>query len=209
MFGEPETNPMGWDKTTIGDSCHYVKDGPHVSPDYVEDGTGVPFISTRNLVGRHGIDWSTAKYISEDDYEMYIRKCNPEKGDILYTKGGTTGIACYVDTEICFANWVHVAVLKFGGQLDGIYFENMLNSDYCYRQSQMLTKGIANRDLVLSAIKQIVFYLPPLPLQEKFADFVRQVDKSKFTVLTAVRNVRNLQGRVKICFLGGNPYDKF
>lgn len=92
LFGDPESNPMGWAKTTIGDSCHYVKDGPHVSPPYVEEGKGVPFISTRNLVGG-GIDWSSAKYISESDYETYIKKCKPEKGDMLYTKGGTTGIA--------------------------------------------------------------------------------------------------------------------
>ncbi len=44
MFGDPVTNPMGWKQTTIGDSCHYVKDGPHVSPKYIEDGTGIPFI---------------------------------------------------------------------------------------------------------------------------------------------------------------------
>jgi len=182
MFGDPVTNPMGWMRSTIGESCHYVKDGPHVSPKYVEDGTGIPFISTRNLVGSDGIDWSTAKYISEADYEIYTKKCKPERGDILYSKGGTTGIARYVNTDIRFANWVHVAVLKFGDNLNGIFFEHMLNSDYCYRQSQLLTKGIVNRDLVLGSMKQVQFFIPPLDLQTRFADFVRQADKSKFEI---------------------------
>ena len=163
MFGDPVTNPMGWEVSTIGESCHYVKDGPHVSPKYVEDGTGIPFISTRNLVAGDGIDWSTAKYISEADYEVYTKKCKPEKGDMLYTKGGTTGIARYVDTERVFANWVHIAVLKFGGVLNGVFFENMLNSDYCYQQSQLFTKGIANKDLVLGSMKQIKLYIPRSP----------------------------------------------
>ena len=55
-------------------------------------------------------------------------------------------------------------------------------SDYCYEQSQRLTKGIANRDLVLSAMAQIKMYRPPMEIQEQFADFVHQVDKSKVVV---------------------------
>jgi len=178
MFGDPQENSMEWQETTIGDSCYYVKDGPHVSPDYVENGEGIPFISGRNIIKGY-IDWSTAKYVSENDYKTFIKKCNPQKGDILYSKGGTTGIAKYVDTDIKFANWVHLAVLKFDDNLNGIFFENMLNSYYCYQQSQQLTKGIANRDLVLGSMKQISFYVPPIELQNQFATFVQQVDKLK------------------------------
>ena len=98
---------------------------------------------------------------------------------MLYSKGGTTGIAKLVDVDIEFANWVHVAVLKFDDSLNGVFFENMLNCNYCYDQSQRLTKGIANRDLVLSAMAQIKMYKPPLELQEQFATFVEQVNKSK------------------------------
>ena len=58
----------------------------------------------------------------------------------------------------------------------------MLNSDYCYKQSQRLTKGIANKDLVLSAMAQIKLYKPPLGLQEQFANFVGQTNKSKLTI---------------------------
>mgnify|MGYP001625494991 FL=1 len=132
----------------------------------------------RNIING-SIDFSTAKYISEKDYFESIKKCHPQKGDILYSKGGTTGIAKLVDVDIDFANWVHVAVLKFDDSLNGVFFENMLNCDYCYDQSQQLTKGIANRDLVLSAMAQIKMYKPPLELQKNFAAFVAQVDKSK------------------------------
>jgi type I restriction enzyme S subunit len=178
MFGDPVTNPLGWEETTIGDSCYYVKDGPHVSPDYVTSDEGVPFISVRNIINGY-IDWSTAKYVSENDYNAFIKKCNPQKGDILYSKGGTTGIAKYVDTDLRFVNWVHLAVLKFDNNLNGVFFENMLNSAFCYEQSQRLTKGIANRDLVLGSMKKIEFYLPPIDLQNQFANFVLHVDKLK------------------------------
>ena len=164
----------------MGQECYYIKDGPHKSPPYIDDPTGIPFISTRNVVNGDGIDWSTAKYISEESYQECIKKCKPEKGDILYSKGGTTGIAKLVDTDKKFANWVHVAVLKFGSNLDGKFFECMLNSDYCYAQSQQLTKGVVNRDFVLSAIAKVKIIVPPIPLQLEFVNFIQQVDKSKY-----------------------------
>lgn len=187
MFGDPVTNPMGWSEATIGDECFYIKDGPHKSlPDIGKENGGHPFISVRNIVNGY-IDFSSARYISDEDYADAIKKCHPEKGDMLYSKGGTTGIAKLIDIDEKFANWVHVAVLKFDkSKLNGIFFENMLNGAYCYEQSQRLTKGIANRDLVLSAMAQIQIYRPPIELQNQFADFVTQADKSKAAIQKAL-----------------------
>ena len=192
LFGDPSSNPMGWKETTVGEECHYIKDGPHKSLPDVGEGNGYPFISVRNIVNGY-IDFSTAKYISKQDYLDSIKKCHPQKGDMLYSKGGTTGIAKLVDVDVEFANWVHVAVLKFDDSLNGIFFENMLNSDYCYDQSQKLTKGIANRDLVLSAMAQIKMYKPPLELQEQFAAFVEQTDKSKLVVQQSIDQLETLK----------------
>ena len=188
MFGDPATNPMKWEETSVGQECYYIKDGPHKSlPDIGKENGGHPFISVRNIVNRV-IDFTTARYISDEDYAEARKKCCPEKGDILYSKGGTTGIAKLIDVETEFANWVHLAVLKFDkDKLNGVFFENMLNCDYCYDQSQRLTKGIANRDLVLSAMAQIKMYRPPKILQDQFAAFVKQVDKSKFIYRYAIK----------------------
>lgn len=191
MFGDMESNPKKWRESTVGQECYYIKDGPHKSPPYVDE--GIPFISTRNVVNGDGIDWSTAKYISEVDYLECIKKCKPEKGNILYSKGGTTGIAKLIETDRRFANWVHVAVLKFGEQLNGKFFERMLNMNYCYQQSQRLTKGIANRDFVLSAIAQVKIFVPPIGLQKQYEEFVRQTDKSKAEIQNALNELEILK----------------
>ena len=100
MFGDPVTNPMRWPETTVGTECHYIKDGPHKSlPDIGKENGGHPFISVRNIVN-HTIDFTIAKYISDEDYANARKKCCPEKGDMLYSKGGTTGIAKLIDTDI-------------------------------------------------------------------------------------------------------------
>ncbi|MBQ8805920.1 MAG: restriction endonuclease subunit S [Bacteroidaceae bacterium] len=201
LFGDPSSNPMRWKETTVGEECHYIKDGPHKSLPDVGEENGYPFISVRNIVNGY-IDFSTAKYISKQDYLDSIKKCHPQKGDMLYSKGGTTGIAKLVDVDVEFANWVHVAVLKFDDSLNGIFFENMLNSDYCYDQSQKLTKGIANRDLVLSAMAQIKMYKPPLELQQQFAAFVEQTDKSKLATTETLKYLEELKAALMSQYFG-------
>ena len=79
MFGDPFTNPKGWERIVLGDVITGASDGPHVSPQYSE--LGIPFLSTRHI--RHGaIDWNDLKFISPEDAEIQWRKCKPQRGDI-------------------------------------------------------------------------------------------------------------------------------
>ncbi|QNU23127.1 restriction endonuclease subunit S [Geobacillus thermoleovorans] len=164
MFGDLKNNRYNWPIAELGDVCISIKDGPHVSPKYTQK--GIPFISVNNIINNKW-DFTNVKYISETDYEIFAKRCKPEKGDILYTKGGTTGFAKYIDIDIKFMNWVHLAVLKYDKNImDGIFLTHMLNSHFCYAQSQKYTRGIANRDLVLSQMKKIKVLVPPLERQK-------------------------------------------
>ena len=69
------------------------------------------FITGGN-VRPNGIDFKNVKFISPELHLELSKRCKPEKGDILYTKGGTTGIARVNTYDIYFNVWVHVAVLK-------------------------------------------------------------------------------------------------
>ena len=185
LFGDAATNPTGWPVSDVGDVILSASDGPHVSPNYVEE--GVPFLSTRHVrVG--GMNWEDIKFISYEDAQIHWKKCKPERGDILYTKGGTTGIAKAVDFDQQVAIWVHIALLKPNkSKVESIWLEAMLNSAFCYQQSQRLTHGIANRDLGLTRMVKIKIFLPPLSLQREFARRVAAVEKLK-TVQRASRD---------------------
>jgi len=177
MFGDPITNPLNWPRVTLGDLVLSASDGPHVSPKYSD--TGVPFLSTRHV--RPGeISWEDLKFITSEEAAVQWKKCKPERGDLLYTKGGTTGFAAVVNTDESFAIWVHVALLKPNFQkVDSTWLESMINTGYCYRQSQELTHGIANRDLGLKRMIRIGMYQPPIELQRKFALRSSSVDVLK------------------------------
>ncbi|WP_137725911.1 restriction endonuclease subunit S [Prescottella subtropica] len=164
--------PEDWTACRLGRLCRSVSDGPHFSPAYVDESEGVMFLSARNIK----VDgWSLAdsKFISEDDYVEFSRRVVPELGDVLYTKGGTTGIARAVDIEGRFQVWVHVAVLKLiRGTVTPEYLAYALNSAPCYEQSQLYTRGATNKDLGLSRMVRIQLALPPVQEQQEIVDFL-------------------------------------
>jgi len=166
--------PIGWTWVSLGQITWSVADGPHFSPKYVTQADGVPFISGRNI-SYDGIDLSDAKYVSKEDHELFIKRTKAGTGDVLLTKGGTTGIATVVPEMEEFSVWVHVAVLKPVAQLIcSHYLRDVLSTTSAYNQSQAQTHGVGNQDLGLTRMVHIALPLPPLSEQQ---EIVRRVEK--------------------------------
>lgn len=162
--------PAHWERVQLGRLCRKVSDGPHFSPSYVDD--GVMFLSARNI-RVDGWSLDDVKYVSESDYDEFCRRVVPEVGDILYTKGGTTGIARVVDLDERFQVWVHVAVLKLKTEtVLPHYLAYALNSLGCYEQSQLFTRGATNQDLGLTRMVKIVLALPSMSEQAEVVRFL-------------------------------------
>ena len=152
MFGDPVINPKGWEEVTVNDIVSAVRDGPHVSPKYSQE--GIPILSSRNI--RPGkLIMEDVKYVSYETYLDLVKRFKPQCGDVLLTKGVTTGFAKTVDWDWPFTIWVHVAVLRPTDKIIPEFLETALNSPNCYEQSQKYTHGIANKDLGLTRIRKI------------------------------------------------------
>ncbi len=166
--------------TRLGNVCQKITDGPHVSPSYVSK--GIPFISVRNI-SESGLDFSTAKYVSEADHRIFSQKAKVERGDVLYTKGGTTGVAHRVDTDKEFSIWVHVALLKLDKDKvrDG-FVEHMLNAPSSKAQALEYTHGSSNKDLGLTRMCNILFPVPPISDQGRIVDYLDRL-QSKLDAL--------------------------
>ena len=167
--------PVHWNVMPMRRVVTRVVDGPHHSPDYLDQ--GIPFLSARNIkVGRWSLE--DVKFISQSDYDIFCQRVKPEVGDVLYTKGGTTGVARAVDLDYPFQVWVHVAVLK--PRKDRVlprYLAVTLNTPRCYEQSQLLTRGATNQDLGLGRMKEIVLPVPPLSDQSKIIERVVAIEE--------------------------------
>lgn len=175
--GLPEL-PEGWCWASLGAITWSVKDGPHHSPKYVSD--GVPFISGGN-VRPEGVDFANVKFISAELHKEYSSRCCPEIGDILYTKGGTTGIARVNTYSIPFNVWVHVAVLKVLSSFEPFFIQHLLNSPFCYAQAQSFTHGVGNQDLGLTRMVNIV--LPIMGLEEQ-KSIIAKIDQMMMRIST-------------------------
>lgn len=190
--------PKGWKKSTIGEVCTKVTDGTHKTPHYTEN--GVPFLSVKDVT-KGFIDFSNTRFITKTEHEELTRRCKPEINDILYTKVGTTGVAKVIDTEKEFSLFVSLALLKPNKRLiESYFFEHQLNSPSVYSQAQEKTRGVANRNLVITDIKSIQIALPPLPEQTRIVNkldrLFKRIDKSIALLEENIKHTETLMASV-------------
>lgn len=165
--------PEGWAWVTLDKVIWNVSDGPHFSPKYVDSGQGKRFISMRNISYK-GINFDSCKYVSEEDHLKFVERGIPENGDVILTKGGTTGIACIIEDDVDFSYWVHLALLKpIHQHINSSYLRDALTSQLLYRQSQELTHGVSNQDLGLT---RMIYMALPLPSIEEQQEIVQRVE---------------------------------
>ena len=191
--------PAHWRVLPMRRVIYSAVDGPHFSPTYLD--TGIPFLSARN-VKPDGWSLDDAKYISEEDYHAFNRRVKPEHGDVLYTKGGTTGVARAVDLAFPFQVWVHIAVLKVNkNMIDPEFLAMALNSPRCYEQSQLHTRGATNQDLGLGRMKRIEIPVPPTLSEQRsivrcVATAIRQIIRGISSFEREIALLREFQTRL-------------
>lgn len=170
---KPFDIPANWEWVRLGEICHKLTDGTHSTPKYVEK--GVPFLSVKDMSSGK-LDFSNTRYISEDEHQELYKRCNAEKGDLLLTKVGTTGVPVIVDTDIQFSLFVSVALLKMNWSLNSVEFLcHWIKSPLVYQQSQKSTKGVGNQNWVMRDIGNTVIPIPPLAEQQRIVEKIEQL----------------------------------
>lgn len=148
----------GWEEKKLGEVCERITDGTHVTPKYVPE--GVPFLSVKNLT-KGFIDFSDTRFITPEEHAILTKRVRPERDDVLYTKVGTTGVAKVVDVDVEFSIFVSIALLKLKhDMIFNRYLEFFLNSPFARKQAQQRTRGTANKNLVITDIKEIEIHFP-------------------------------------------------
>ena len=184
----PYALPENWEWCYLDDLCILITDGTHHTPTYTE--AGIPFISVKN-VSSGTINFSDTRFISEQEHNELIKRCHPERGDVLLTKVGTTGIAITIDTSQEFSIFVSVALLKLiQGFVNSDYVTRLINSPLVKKYSSDGTEGVGNKNLVLRKIKAFLIPLPPIEEQHRI---VAEIDRlmARCDELEKLRTDRN------------------
>ncbi|WP_018417114.1 restriction endonuclease subunit S [Teredinibacter turnerae] len=168
MFGDPVTNPKGWDVCRFEDLTSLVTYGLTVRPKYHEE--GVPLISAREI--RTGeLDFESCPRISKLDFDKLSEKGRPKKNDILFSKTGSIGHCAMVKTHLDFAVTQNAArIVPNKNVCDPTFLLAFMRTNYFYDLANKEAKGNAVKDLQLGIMKSFPMYIPPIFLQKKFAD---------------------------------------
>ena len=189
MFGSVEQTKYAI--SSLNDICEFIKDGTHQTPTYTEDKIdGYKFISSKDVTSGK-IDWSNIKYIPKELHEELYAKIAPRRNDILLAKNGTTGICAIVETDDVFDIYVSVAILRPKQGYNSQYLWGAINSFDTKRHFDRSLKGIGVPNLHLGEIKKTKIIVPPIELQNEFAQFVQQVDKLKFGMEQSLKELED------------------
>lgn len=168
-----DLNP-DWEMVELGSVCEKITDGTHTTPSYTEN--GVPFLRVTDITESN----DSKKYISAEEHQQLLKRCSPEKGDVLYTKNGTIGIAKEITWDYEFSIFVSLALLKPKKNiLNSKFLEIFLNTPFAFSQATSHSKSNTITNLHLINIKQIK--VPKISLAEQAA-IVSQIEKEQALV---------------------------
>ncbi len=177
MFGDPVTNPKGWTVSKLGDIAEKITDGEHQTPKRTLQ--GIKLLSARNVQNGY-IDVRDVDYVSIEEYERIMKRCNPVRGDILLSCSGTIGRVTTVDTDEPFSLVRSVALLKLKHDLiNSKFLEYFLRTPALHAKMQQRANASSQANLFQNQIRELPAFIPPLTLQKEFSHRVEAVEKLK------------------------------
>jgi type I restriction enzyme, S subunit len=164
--------PQQWKWVRLGEIA-IVTDRDHRTPVY--HSSGVPLISP-NVFTKDGIDFRNPKYVDEEELRLFKRKCNPQKGDILYSRiGAIIGEARLVNFDKDYVALHSLASIKpIRPFVSSEFLCKILSSNFLKTQGYDGVKSVGVPDLGLNKMKNFLIPLPPLAEQHRI---VAKVDR--------------------------------
>ena len=169
MFGDPVVNEKGWEMKTLGHICEITSSKRVFANEYVD--TGVPFYRSKEVIEKSKqLPISVELYISESHYNKIKSSFGvPQIGDILVTAVGTIGKIWVVDTNEPFyfkdGNLVWLRNIK-GAHCEYFRYSLFYLID---EYKKVNANGAAYNALTIAKLKLMLCPLPPLSLQQSFA----------------------------------------
>ena len=205
MFGDPVNNEKGWNVKKLGDVCEVSSFKRVLVEDVLEKGP-VPFI--------RGTELSAICKENKREYKMYItmehyeRVKNisgvPNVGDLLIPSINAEGLVWVVDTpEPMYYKdgrvlWVHVDQNSISPIALQRILNNLIKDNY-----SKITNGAVFAELNLSILRSFPIILPPLSIQNAFANKINLIEKQKAEIKSTIADLETLlASRMQYWFFG-------
>ena len=179
LFGDPVTNPRGWEVVTIGDLLSSTAYG--TSKKAHETDGQYPCLRMNNITYAGGWDFTSLKYVDLDPKEL--PKYLVHKGQILFNRTNSKELVGKTavfreETPMAFAGYLVRGIVS--SEADPEYIASFLNLP----QGKAILMGMCKSIVGMANInaqefRSIRIPNPPLPLQQSFAAAVESIEKQK------------------------------
>ena len=195
MFGDTESNSNGFPTYKLSSLCA-VSSSKRIYQDE-QSSSGVPFLRISNLVELIESGYFNSDlFIPEGKYhELLENDLVPKAGDILVTSRGTLG-KCYIvqkNDKFYFQDGMISWLYDIDSSITPLYLTLLFDTRDIKRQIENLQSGSTVAYLSIAMLKKLNIVVPPITLQEQFAAFVEQTDKSKLAVKKVLEKAETLK----------------
>ena len=187
MFGDPVHNTKGWNTDTCKNLTSKIGSGATPKGGRESYGTeGISLIRSMNVYNKR-FEYKDLAYITDEQADKLSNVTIEENDVLLNITGASVARCCVVPKDLIPARVnQHVAIVRCKDRLLPEFLCNMFTENSYQRLLwSIATSGGATREAITKQqIEDLVLIVPPIELQEQFAAFVHQVDKSKFDTMT-------------------------
>ena len=189
---------MGWEKVAIGKRCDIVTGNTPPRADAENYGEYIEWIKSDNINTPDTFLTTAEEYLSEKGAS--IGRCVDAGGVLMTCIAGSIkciGNVGVADRKVAFNQQINAIVPKADDTMY-IYWLMILSKPYIQSTINMALKGILSK----GQLSEMVFPFPPLALQQQFATFVKQTDKSKYRAQNLRNKITEVFSRVKLRLFG-------
>jgi type I restriction enzyme S subunit len=185
MFGDPVTNPKGWETKSLESISERIIDCPHSTPKWTDE--GVICLRTSNLT-EGGWNWDDTRFVTEEDYKERTSRSEILPGDIVLSREGTVGIAAIVppDWKLCMGQRL-VQIRPEQSKITSLYLLQILLWQLSPERIGQLMRGSTSQHLNVKDLRSMKVRVPPISLQEQFSKIAAQLEAQNQKLVSSVQ----------------------
>ena len=193
MFGENPVESGKWKVETLGSKSELITKGASPRWQGVEyQSEGTLFVTSENV--REGyVDLTKSKYLPDEINEILPRSILKKNDVLINIVGASIGRAAIYEFEQKANINQAVALVRLNSSdLDKTFLLIYLNSELAMKLYQSMIKGGARDNLSLKNISDLSIPVPPIELQNTFAEYVQKIDSAKSIIKTQLEDLQEL-----------------
>ena len=198
MFGDIKTNDKNWEIKKFHEIISILTDY-HANGSYkiLKDNVELLdfkeyalMIRTTDLENNNFIQG--VKYINEKAYN-FLKKTKIFGGELIINKIGSAGnvyLMPYLNIPVSLG--MNQFMIRLKKDYSNIFYYKLLTTEYYTNVIKSNVQGAVTKTITKEAIKNIDIIIPPIELQNKFAERTEKIEKLKFEIEKSIEIAQNL-----------------